>query len=270
MNAPQILFSIEAPHRSWLYRTEPPVQALRGAGQRCRVGIPPTVLHVLYIDILDVPHDTGMLPPPSGWLVTLPTGVSFDPTEPVGLLVELIAAWEPDGPTPGVEVAEPIRIELVSRPYAFLADGDIVTDSGGRRWRFEVPLRWQALDGQSGPGPRGTGAPDWPLRLASEDGEPDPARRPPRRWSSSYTTSRDVALFLVGFRVMNRNAQRAHGALRKVVEDVGVSTFTATAWPGWATVCCQATSRCHSAAVGRLPRECGEERDGTRRGRTHR
>ncbi len=91
-------------------------------------------------------------------------------------------------------------MELVFRPYAFLADGDIVTDSGGRRWRFEVPLWWQALDGQSGPGPRGTGAPDWPLRPASEDGEPDPARRPPRRWSSSSTTSRDACLFLVGFR----------------------------------------------------------------------
>jgi hypothetical protein len=108
------------------------VQAFAG-GRRCRVGIPPTVLHVLYIDVLDVPQDTGMLPRPSGWLVTLPVGVSFDPTEPVGLLVELIAAWEPDGPTPGVEVAEPIRMELVFRPYAFLADGDVVTDSGGRR-----------------------------------------------------------------------------------------------------------------------------------------
>ena len=94
-----------------------------------------------------------MLPPPSGWLVTLPAGVSFDPTEPVGLLVELIAAWEPDGPTPGVEVAESIRMELVFRPYASLADGDVVTDSGGRRWRFEVPLWWQALDGRRGPGP---------------------------------------------------------------------------------------------------------------------
>jgi len=39
--------------------------------------------------------------------------------------------------------------------------------------------------------------------------------------------------------VMNSNVQSARGALRKVVEDVGVSTFTATAWPRRATVCCQ-------------------------------
>jgi hypothetical protein len=39
--------------------------------------------------------------------------------------------------------------------------------------------------------------------------------------------------------VMTSNVQSARGALRKVVQDVGVSTCTATAWPGWATVCCQ-------------------------------
>jgi len=39
--------------------------------------------------------------------------------------------------------------------------------------------------------------------------------------------------------VINRNAQGARGALQKVVEDGGVSTFTAMAWPGWATMCRQ-------------------------------
>jgi hypothetical protein len=169
----EFTFPLEEPDRSWLYRTEPPLEALR-AGQRCQVGIPPTLVYVLFIDRLDVPQDTGMLPQPSGWLVTLPAGVSFDPAEPVGLLMELIAAWGPDGPTPGVELAEPIRMELVFRPYAFLADGDMVVDAGGRRWRFKVPYWWQELDGRSRAGLRGGGAPAWPLRLASEDGEPDP------------------------------------------------------------------------------------------------
>jgi hypothetical protein len=48
--------------------------------------------------------------------------------------------------------------------------------------------------------------------------------------------------------VMNRNAQRARGALWKVVEDVGVSTVTATAWPACAA---RATWRCHSTAARR-------------------
>jgi len=56
----------------------------------------------------------------------LPAGVSFDPTEPVGLLVELIAAWEPDGPTPGVEVAESIRMELVCRPAGLALVGPVL------------------------------------------------------------------------------------------------------------------------------------------------
>jgi hypothetical protein len=171
----EFTFSLEEPNRSWLYRTEPPLRALR-AGQRCRVGIPPTLVYVLLVDRLDVPQDTGMLPQPSGWLVTLPAGVSFDPSEPVGLLLELIAAWGPDGPTPGVELVEPIRMELVFRPYAFLADGDVVIDAGGCRWRFEVPYWWRQLDGRGEAGPRGEGAPDWPLRLSSEDGESDPMR----------------------------------------------------------------------------------------------
>ena len=51
--------------------------------------------------------------------------------------------------------------------------------------------------------------------------------------------------------VMNSNAQSARGALRTVVEDVGVSTLPATVWPGWATVCCQGDDAMASTAVGR-------------------
>jgi hypothetical protein len=148
-------------------------------GQRCRVGIPPTVSHVVEIEILDAPEDTSMLPPPSGWLTLLPAGASFDPTDREPCVdMELIAAWEGDGPTPGVELAEPIRMELVFRPYAVLADGDVVTDADGRRWRFEVPYWWQELDptGQGWLTPRWIGAPAWPLTLAAAIGAADPAR----------------------------------------------------------------------------------------------
>jgi hypothetical protein len=173
----EFTFPVEGPQHP-LYRTEPPLRQLR-AGQRCRIGIPPALVHVLCIKVLDTPEDTGMLPRPSGWLMTLPAGMSFDPADPVELPVGLIAASEPDGPTLGVEMAEPTRMELVFRPYAFLADGDVVTDPGGRRWRFRAPFWWQELDGCTGhPGPvaHGTVAPDWPLALAAEHGAPDRAR----------------------------------------------------------------------------------------------
>jgi hypothetical protein len=56
-----------------------------------------------------------------------------------GLRAQRFHPWDRD--------AEPIRMELVFRPYAFLADGDVVTDPGGRRWRFQAPFWWQELDG---------------------------------------------------------------------------------------------------------------------------
>jgi hypothetical protein len=155
-----------------LWRTEPPFTRLR-TGQRCRVGVPSTVFHVVEVELLDTPRDTGMLPRPSGWITVLPEGATFDPTdrEP-SVDVELIAAVQPDGrPTPGVEAAESIRMALVFRPYAYLDDGDVVTDSNGHRWRFEVPLWWREVDGPDGPGPRWVGAPEWPLTLAPEVGD---------------------------------------------------------------------------------------------------
>lgn len=155
----------------FLYRTEPSMGQLT-LGQRCRVGIPPTIAQVLDVILLHAPEDTGMLPRPSGWLLVLPAGMSFDPADPVGMRLELIAAREPDGPTPGVEMAEPTRIELLFRPYAFLADGDVVTDVRGNRWRFQAPFWWRSLDDRARP----AAAPAWPLRLAPDDGKAD-ARR---------------------------------------------------------------------------------------------
>jgi hypothetical protein len=162
-----------------LYRTDPPMQELR-PGQRCRVGIPPTLFHVASIWVLDEPLDRGWLPRPSGFLTVLPVGATFDPTDRESTIaVELVAAWGPDGPTRGVEVAEPIRMEVVYRPYAFLDDGDVVTDSSGRTWRFEVPFWWQELDGPATGRwltPRWIGAPRWPLTLASGNTGPAPVR----------------------------------------------------------------------------------------------
>lgn len=166
-------------HKS-LYRTDPPMRQLR-PGQRCRVGIPPTLFHLASIWLLDEPLDRGWLPRPSGWLIVLPVGATFDPTDrEAGIGVPLIAALDPDGrPTPGVEVAEPIRTELVYRPYAFLDDGEVVTDASGRTWRFEVPFWWQELDDPvtgTWLTPRWIGAPRWPLTLAPGITEPDPKR----------------------------------------------------------------------------------------------
>jgi hypothetical protein len=75
-----------------------------------------------------------------------------------------------------VDAAEPIRVELVSRPYALLDDGDVVTDAGGRRWRFEVPFWWQEHGGPAGRRPGWVDGPKWPLSLIPQDGEADSVR----------------------------------------------------------------------------------------------
>ncbi|MEV5944566.1 hypothetical protein [Streptomyces sp. NPDC051994] len=61
---------------------------------------------------------------------------------------------------------EPIRIELLFRPYAFLELGDEVADRNGRAWRFDAPWDWHPLDGER------SGTPTWPLTLLFRDGEP--------------------------------------------------------------------------------------------------
>ncbi|MER5638016.1 hypothetical protein ABT095_13785 [Kitasatospora sp. NPDC002227] len=137
------------------FRTEPAEETLR-PGDRCLVGIPPTVVHVLAVRCFDPPLETGWLPRPATYLEVLRQGESYDAG-----LEEQGYEIDPDG---GV----PYRLEPLFRPYAFLEPGDEVADAAGRAWRFEAPWGWQAFDG----GPEQ--APVWPLGLLHREGGATP------------------------------------------------------------------------------------------------
>ncbi|MEU5610788.1 hypothetical protein ACI2L4_12465 [Streptomyces sparsogenes] len=138
-----------------IFRTEPAEAALK-SGDTCRVGIPPTVVHVLAVHHFDPPLVTGMLPRPASYLDVLPQGETYDPE-----LDDQGYALDPVG-------GEPIRIELLFRPYAFLEPGDEVADRDGHVWRFDAAWDWHPLDEAR------AGAPAWPLALLSRKGEPTP------------------------------------------------------------------------------------------------
>ena len=75
---------------------------------------------------------------------------------------------------------EPVRIELLLRPYGFVEDLDVVADRDGRRWEFCRPYWWVELDRDDecqGP-PEALAAPASPLRLLGRRGgvEPTPAQ----------------------------------------------------------------------------------------------
>jgi hypothetical protein len=56
---------------------------------------------------------------------------------------------------------EPIRVELLFRPYPHLRDLDVVADRHGRRWAFCAPWWWVELDhDEAGQGCRRR----WPVR----------------------------------------------------------------------------------------------------------
>ncbi|GAA2742098.1 hypothetical protein [Kitasatospora cinereorecta] len=137
------------------FRTVPPEEELR-AGDRCLVGIAPTVVHVLAVDHFDPPLETGWLPRPAAYIEFLLQGQSFDP--------EL----EEQGHTVDPAGGEPVRFALLFRPYAFLENGDDLVDHDGRAWRFDGPWDWHPYDG----GP--ADAPAWPLHLLHRDGDPAP------------------------------------------------------------------------------------------------
>ncbi|WP_063764278.1 hypothetical protein [Kitasatospora purpeofusca] len=143
--------------RRLYYRTEPTADRLR-AGDTCLVGIPPTVVHVVATHHFDPPLVTGMLPRPASLLEVLPQGESHTPESESE---EQEFAIDPAG-------GEPIRLELLLRPYAFLAAGDEVADRRGRAWRFDGPWAWSPFDHDR---PR---TPTWPLTLLARDGEPTP------------------------------------------------------------------------------------------------
>lgn len=142
--------------RDWeVFRTEP-VEAALKAGDTCRVGIPPTVLHVLAVHHFDPPLVTGMLPRPAAYLEILRQGETHDPE-----LEDQGYALDPAG-------GEPIRFELLFRPYAFLEPGDEVVDQDQRAWRLYAAWDWCPFD-QARPS-----TPTWPLALLSRNGEPTP------------------------------------------------------------------------------------------------
>ncbi|MER6139507.1 hypothetical protein ABT174_05535 [Streptomyces sparsogenes] len=151
--------------REWeIFRSEPAEAALK-SGDTCRVGIPPTVVYVLAVQHFDPPLVTGMLPRPATYLEVLPQGETHDPE-----LEDQGYALDPVG-------GEPIRIELLFRPYAFLEPGDEVADRDGYGWRFDAAWDWHPLDEARAGAPARPGrpgAPAWPLALLSRDGEPTP------------------------------------------------------------------------------------------------
>ncbi|MGW5679262.1 hypothetical protein ACWEV4_29985 [Streptomyces sp. NPDC003860] len=137
------------------FRTAPAEVDLK-TGDTCLVGIEPTVVHVASVHHFDPPLVTGMLPRPACYLEILQQGEVHDPE-----LEDQGHALDPDG-------GEPIRIELLFRPYAFLEAGDEVADHDGRAWRFDGPWNWHPYDGQK------PTTPVWPLELLSRNGDPTP------------------------------------------------------------------------------------------------
>ncbi|MEV7770958.1 hypothetical protein [Kitasatospora sp. NPDC086791] len=140
-------------HEWEVFRTEPAETGLK-PGDSCRVGIPATVVHVQSVVHYDPPLVTGLLPRPACHLDVLPQGEVFDP--------------EPEDQGYAVDPAggEPISVELLFRPYAFLEPGDELTDRDARAWRFDAAWEWHALDGER------SGDPVWPLTLLVRGGQP--------------------------------------------------------------------------------------------------
>ncbi|ALV50103.1 hypothetical protein ABZ588_01590 [Streptomyces althioticus] len=144
-----------AAHEWEVFRTEPAETALK-PGDTCLVGIPATVVHVQAVHRFDPPLVTGMLPRPASYLEVLRRGETHDP------------CLEDQGCTIDPVGGEPLRIELVFRPYAFLEPGDEVADRDGRAWRFDAAWNWCPFDGEQ------SGTPAWPLTLLFRRGEPTP------------------------------------------------------------------------------------------------
>ncbi|MEU8927795.1 hypothetical protein AB0D10_43990 [Kitasatospora sp. NPDC048545] len=140
---------------SGYFRTRPAEDTLK-AGDRCLVGIPATVVHVLAVHHFDPPLETGWLPRPATYLDVLRQGESYD-----ARLEE--QGYEID-PVGGV----PFQLELLFRPFAFLETGDEVVDRDGRAWKFDAPWCWNAFDGGQ------PSTPSWPLALLFRNGEPTP------------------------------------------------------------------------------------------------
>ncbi|CCK24916.1 hypothetical protein BN159_0537 [Streptomyces davaonensis JCM 4913] len=135
------------------FRTRPAEITLK-PGDTCQVGMEPTIVHVTSVHHFDPPMVTGLLPRPACYLEALKQGESHDPD-----LEDQGYALDPVG-------GEPISIELLFRPYAFLHVGDEIGDQDGRAWRFDGAWVWHAFDGDR------PSTPAWPLTLLFRNGEP--------------------------------------------------------------------------------------------------
>ncbi len=158
------------PDAGWLFQFDPSLEVLQ-TGDRCRVGIPPTIVHVPQVFSWWFPHKWSADPPASLAVHVLPCGVPHD----VGRddLIDSLRPYE----------REPIRVELLFRPYPYLRDLDVVADQQGRRWAFCAPWWWVELDHddarQGLPAP--LAGPAWPLTLlAGIDGDPAQPERAAR------------------------------------------------------------------------------------------
>ncbi|MFG3660361.1 hypothetical protein [Streptomyces sp. NPDC047706] len=157
-----VALGIDADTRVWheteLFRTDPPPEHLR-PGRVCRVGVPPTVVHVTAVDRFDPPLVTGWLPRPRLAVRVLPRGVSY----------RVPADSRLDGTDYGIDPGDgtPFTFDLLFRPYAFLEPGDEVADAAGRAWRFDGAWDWHAFDGEDT-----RGGPEWPLALLTRSGAP--------------------------------------------------------------------------------------------------
>lgn len=137
-----------------IFRIQPPRASLQ-AGGTCRVGIPPTTVHVIQVEHFDPPRETGWLPRPKTSLILLRAGHSEDPAlEDQGFSID-----------PDDEI--PYDLRLLFRPYAFLELDDEVADANHRAWRFDDPWRWRPFDEDH------SREPLWPLKLLTRNGEPD-------------------------------------------------------------------------------------------------
>ncbi|MFF0723376.1 hypothetical protein [Streptomyces sp. NPDC004134] len=141
-----------------LFRTDPPPEHLK-AGDTCRIGVPPTVVHVTAVDPYDPPRVTGWLPRPTLAVTVLRHGLSYREYPDDSHLDGSGYRIHPEG--------IPFTFELLMRPYASLQPDDEVADAAGRAWRFAGPWHWTPFDGEpAGPGP------EWPLTLLARAGTP--------------------------------------------------------------------------------------------------